>query len=62
LIQETPLASHVDRDSLTNALIRLSWFAADCADLVTECDLNPVRCAGAGLQALDALIVLRGEA
>src|SRR5207248_2427203 len=49
------------RAALVHALVRLSWFAADLADLVAECDLNPVRLYPDGLLALDALIVLAAD-
>jgi acetate---CoA ligase (ADP-forming) len=58
LIDATLLRSVAGRVALVDALVRLSWFAADCADLVGECDLNPVRLYPDGLLALDALMVL----
>jgi acyl-CoA synthetase (NDP forming) len=58
LIDETLLRAAPGRAALVHALVRLSWFAADLADLVAECDLNPVRLYPDGLLALDALIVL----
>jgi acetate---CoA ligase (ADP-forming) len=59
LIEETPLRAAPSRSALVEAIVRLGWFAADFADLVSECDLNPVRIYSDGLLALDALIVLR---
>jgi acyl-CoA synthetase (NDP forming) len=58
LIDETFLRAAPGRTALVDALVRLGWFAADLADLVAECDLNPVRLYPDGLLALDALIVL----
>jgi acyl-CoA synthetase (NDP forming) len=58
LIAETLLRAAPARAALVAALVRLSWFAADLADLVAECDLNPVRLYPDGLLALDALLVL----
>src|SRR5581483_5621639 len=58
LVDETPLRAAPSRAALVDALVRLSWFAHDLADLVAECDLNPVRLYPDGLLALDALVVL----
>jgi hypothetical protein len=58
LIDETLLRAAPGHAVLVDALVRLSWFAADLVDLVAECDLNPVRLYPDGLLALDALIVL----
>jgi acetyltransferase len=59
LIDETLLRAAPGRAALTDALVRLSWFAADQADLVAECDLNPVRLYPDGALTLDALLVLQ---
>jgi acetyltransferase len=61
LLAETPLRTLPGRHPLREALLRLGWFAADLADLVVECDLNPVRLYEDRVLALDALIVLRGD-
>jgi acetyltransferase len=61
LLAETPLRTSPGQQPLTEAILRLGWFAADLADLVVECDLNPVRLCEDRVLALDALIVLRGE-
>jgi acyl-CoA synthetase (NDP forming) len=58
LIDETPLRGAPRRTPLAEAIIRLGWFAADFADLVSECDLNPIRILPDRILALDALIVL----
>lgn len=60
LLAETPLRTLPGQQPLTEALLRLGWFAADLADLVVECDLNPVRLYDDRVLALDALLVLRG--
>jgi acetate---CoA ligase (ADP-forming) len=62
LVDETLLRAAPGRAALVDALVRLSWFAADLADLVVECDLNPVRLYSDGLLALDALLVLDAAA
>jgi acetate---CoA ligase (ADP-forming) len=59
LIESTPFRAIGARAALREALVRLGWFAVDTADLVAECDLNPLRLAGERLLALDALLVLR---
>jgi acetyltransferase len=59
LIDETPLRAAPGRAALVEAIVRLGWFAADFADLVVECDLNPVRVYPDRVLALDALLVLR---
>jgi acyl-CoA synthetase (NDP forming) len=61
LIDETPLRALPGRAKLAEAIVRLSWFASDLADLVSECDLNPVRLYPDRALALDALIVLSAE-
>jgi ATP-grasp domain len=62
LIAETLLRAAPNRAGLVDALVRLSWFAADHADLLAEGDLNPVRLYPDGLLALDALLVLKPPA
>jgi acyl-CoA synthetase (NDP forming) len=57
LIDETLLRAAPGRGALIDALVRLGWFAADLADLLAECDLNPVRLYPDGPLALDALLV-----
>jgi len=50
-----------DVDALTEALVRLSWLAAECGDLIDELDVNPVIVGkrGQGLAIVDALVVPR---
>jgi acyl-CoA synthetase (NDP forming) len=50
-------AASVNRDALAGVLVRLSEFAADHRDLITELDVNPLICAGDKVVAVDALIV-----
>ena len=47
----------VDLDALAETLARISHFAADQADVLAECDINPLICAGSRILAVDALIV-----
>jgi acetyltransferase len=51
-----------DREAVVDAIVRLSWFAADFREDVAELDLNPlmVHEKGAGLRVLDALIIRNG--
>ncbi len=49
----------VDVQALADVLVRLSEFAADQRELVSEFDVNPLICAGARVVAVDALIVRR---
>ena len=59
LIDATPLRGLAGREHLRDAILRLGELAADCGDLIAECDLNPVRVYPDGALALDGLIVLR---
>ncbi len=61
LIDETSLRALPGRAKLAEAIVNLSWFASDLSDLVSECDLNPVRLYPDRALALDALIVLSTE-
>jgi len=46
----------VDLDRLADVICRVSRFAADHRDVITELDLNPLICAGDRITAVDALI------
>jgi acetyltransferase len=50
-----------DVDALVDAIVRLSWFAHDLSDRVSELDINPLLVfeRGAGVKAVDALMVRR---
>lgn len=48
-----------DRAAVCDLLVRLSWLAADLADLVEEIDINPLIVHEHGAVAVDALIVRR---
>ncbi len=50
----------VDRDKLTDIIVRLSEFATDQRGLIAEFDVNPLICAGDRIVAVDALIVRKG--
>ena len=49
----------VDQHALADVIARLSEFAEDQRDLVSEFDVNPLICGGARVVAVDALIVRR---
>lgn len=49
----------VDVDALAEAVARISEFAADFAGEISEMDVNPLRCDGARIVAVDALITKR---
>lgn len=46
-----------DRAALADALVRLSWLAADFAGWISEIDINPLIITGDGCIAVDALII-----
>lgn len=50
----------VNRRALADVIVRLSEFAQDQRELVSEFDVNPLICAGGRVLAVDALIVRRG--
>ena len=47
----------VDLQALARVVANLSEFAADHADSIAECDINPLICNGSRILAVDALIV-----
>jgi len=47
----------VDEGKLADVIVRLSECAPDQKDLNTELDVNPLICAGARIEAVDAFIV-----
>ena len=47
----------VNRDALVDVIVRLSEFAHDQQQVITELDVNPLICAGDRVVAVDALIV-----
>ncbi len=53
-----------DLACLTDLIVRTSWLAADCADLIEELDINPIVLLeeGKGAMVVDALIVRRQDA
>ena len=54
----------LDAAAAADALVRLSWLAADLGERLVELDLNPLllRAAGAGAVAVDARATLLPEA
>ena len=48
-----------DVDSLSNAVVGLSWLAHDLGDLLDALDVNPVICGPDGCLAVDALVLPR---
>jgi acetate---CoA ligase (ADP-forming) len=59
LLQGYRGAPAADLDATSEAIVRISEFAADYADEVEEIDVNPLLVRPDGAVALDALIVLR---
>jgi acetyl-CoA synthetase (ADP-forming) len=51
----------LDVEAAVDALVRLSWLAADLGEGLVEMDLNPIllRAAGEGCIAVDARATLR---
>lgn len=49
----------VDRPAVIDALVRLSWLAADLSELITEIDVNPLIVTARGCTAVDALVVAK---
>ena len=52
----------VDLQALARVVADLSRFAADHADSIAECDINPLICNGNRILAVDALIVRKQAA
>jgi acetyl-CoA synthetase len=52
----------VNLEALADAIARVSELAADLADVIEELDVNPLRCGGQRVVAVDALIVKRRTA
>lgn len=52
-------APSADVEALIDALVRLSWLAADMDGLIAEADVNPILVRAEGAVALDALVVAR---
>jgi hypothetical protein len=48
-----------DVDSLSNAVVGLSWLAHDLGDLLDALDVNPLICGPDGCLAVDALVLPR---
>ena len=57
-------APPADIDALADLMVRLSQFATDFADDISQIDLNPVlvHASGQGVSVVDALIVKRSVA
>jgi acetyl-CoA synthetase len=53
-------AAAVNMNRLADIIVRLSEFAVDQRDLVSEVDINPIVCAGDEPLVVDALIVRSG--
>jgi acyl-CoA synthetase (NDP forming) len=49
----------VDRPAVIDALVRLSWLAADLSERITEIDVNPLIVTARGCTAVDALVVAK---
>ena len=52
----------LDLDGAADAVMRLSWLAADLADEVEELDVNPLVLGPSGATAVDCLAVLSAGA
>lgn len=59
LLAGTRGAAPADIDAAARAIARFSVLAADLADLVSECDVNPLIVSAGGAMAVDALVIGR---